>query len=202
MKPYALTIESVRSPVVNLEMLYANKYLSGSGWQPDGSLLTQNALISSAIPNVTYREFLYQTMDSPFWLDSMYIESTTGDIEAVLTGLKFAEHKANGDADDITIIPTVDPYQGIGYALYVDVSYFVSGDISLIIRNIKLNETIRVIFYPSRVISKTELLAFRELLKNGYLSKEFYTDKNLRHEIGKRTRSKRVEIRRTANSIA
>jgi len=202
MQPFVVTVESYRGvAVADLEILYANKYLNAAGWQPDGSLQRANAWIRSGIPNVTYREFLYQTMDTPFWLSEMYVESTTRDSESVLASLKFEENRANGDSDDISIVPTIDPYQSLGYAIYARVEHFVAGDIALRIQSIKPNEKLRLVLYPVREISKTELLSFRELLKNGYLSKEFYHhNKSIRDEIGKRTRTKRVEFRRIAEA--
>ena len=81
-QPYIITVSNASATSVsNFDVLGAYQYLGGGTFTSGNQVVTgagYQITISSAISNVTYQEFLYQSMNSPFSVGLTYIESVSG----------------------------------------------------------------------------------------------------------------------------
>lgn len=147
-QPYIVTITSTALVAVpNFEILGAYQYLNDAGFTPAGDLVIGLITISSGIPSVTYREFLYQSMNSPFSIGLTYIQSQTSN--QILETISINTRDANGNTAQKTIVPTIDPYQNQSDVVAIKYNYRIDGFTKLIIRQVLANASIRVNFYPA-----------------------------------------------------
>ena len=112
-QPYIITISNASATSVsNFDVLGAYTYINGgTGTYSNGSLTIGNVTISSAISNVTYQQFLYQSMNQPFSVGLTYIENVSGSSSQITQTFTLNTQDANGNQMLRTIVPTIDPYQ-------------------------------------------------------------------------------------------
>ena len=147
-QPYIVTVTSTDPAAVpNFEILGAYQYLNNAGFTPAGDLVIGLVTISSGIPSVTYREFLYQSMNSPFSIGLTYVQSQTSN--QILETISINTRDANGNTAQKTIVPTIDPYQNQSDVVAIKYNYRIDGFTKLIIRQVLANAVIRVNFYPA-----------------------------------------------------
>ena len=147
-QPYIVTVTSTAAVAVpNFEILGAYQYLNDAGFTPAGDLVIGLITISSGIPSVTYREFLYQSMNSPFSIGLTYVQSQTSN--QILETISINTRDANGNTAQKTIVPTIDPYQNQSDVVAIKYNYRIDGFTKLIIRQVLANAVIRVNFYPA-----------------------------------------------------
>jgi hypothetical protein len=147
-QPYIVTVTSTAVVAVpNFEILGAYQYLNDAGFTPAGDLVIGLITISSGIPSVTYREFLYQSMNSPFSIGLTYVQSQTSN--QILETISINTRDANGNTAQKTIVPTIDPYQNQSDVVAIKYNYRIDGFTKLIIRQVLANAVIRVNFYPA-----------------------------------------------------
>jgi hypothetical protein len=147
-QPYIITISNASATSVsNFDVLGAYQYL-GTGTFSSGSLVSGQLTVSSAISNVTYQEFLYQSMNSPFAVGLTYIESVSGSSTQVSQTLTLNTRDANGNQALKTLVPTIDPYQQQSGIVALNQLYDIDGFTKITISTILPSVVFRMHFYP------------------------------------------------------
>lgn len=147
-QPYIITISNASATSTsNFDILGAYQYL-GTGTFTSGSLVSGNITVSSAISNITYQEFLYQSMNSPFSVGLTYVESISGSTTQVSQTLTLNTRDANGNQALKTLVPTIDPYQQQSGIVALNQLYDIDGFTKLTIATILPSVVFRVHFYP------------------------------------------------------
>jgi len=147
-QPYIITISNASATSVsNFDVLGAYQYL-GTGTFTSGSLVSGQLTVSSAISNVTYQEFLYQSMNSPFAVGLTYIESVSGSTTQVSQTLTLNTRDANGNQALKTLVPTIDPYQQQSGIVALNQLYDIDGFTKITISTVLPSVVFRIHFYP------------------------------------------------------
>jgi hypothetical protein len=147
-QPYIVDITSTSGVAVsNFEILGSYEYINNAGFQANGDLVIGSITISSGIPNVTYREMLWQFQSNPYSVGLTYLQSATAN--QILETISVNTRDANGNTAQKAIIPTIDPYQQQTTVLANKNGYKIDGFTKLIIRNILANASVKVYMYPA-----------------------------------------------------
>ena len=157
-QPYIITVTNTGAAVANFEVLGSYEYINNAGFS-GGSLTIGSVTISSAIPNVTYQQMLYQFMVSPYSTGLTYIQSAT--TNQVLETISVNTKDANGNIAQKTFVPTIDPYQFQSTIIAMKFGYRIDGYTKLIIQNVLANATVKLYFYPADNINLARGLAGR-----------------------------------------
>lgn len=148
-QPYIITVSNASATTTsNFDVLGAYQYINNTGFS-NGTLTLGNCVISSAISNVTYQEFLYQSMNSPFSVGLTYIESISGSASQVTQTLTLNTRDANGNQALKTLVPTIDPYQQQSSIVALNQLYRIDGYTKLTIASILPSVVFRIHFYPA-----------------------------------------------------
>ena len=154
-QPYIITISNVsNSAVSNFDVLGAYTYLNNAGFGTvqAGSLTISGVTISSAIANVNYQQFLYQSMNQPFSVGLTYIESINVSTQITQT-FTLNTQDANGNQLLRTIVPTIDPYQQQSTIVAIKQLYSIDGFTKLTFASVAALAVFRVHFYPASNIN-------------------------------------------------
>ena len=152
-QPYILTVSnSSNTAVSNFDVLGAYTYIGNAGFS-NGSLTISNVVISSAIANVNYQQFLYQSMNQPFSVGLTYIESIAGTSSQVTQTFTLNTQDSNGNQLLRTIVPTIDPYQQQSTIVAVKQLYSIDGFTKLTFASIGSQVVFRIHFYPASNIN-------------------------------------------------
>jgi hypothetical protein len=152
-QPYIITISNASATAVsNFDVLGAYTYIGNPGFS-GGSLTISGVTISSAISNVNYQQFLYQSMNQPFSVGLTYIESVSGASSQITQVFTLNTQDANGNQLLRTIVPTIDPYQQQSTIVAVKQLYSIDGFTKLTFNQIGASVTFRVHFYPASNIN-------------------------------------------------
>jgi len=147
-QPYIITVSNASATSTsNFDVLGAYQYL-GTGSFSSGNLTLGNIVISSAISNITYQEFLYQSMNSPFSVGLTYIESISGSSTQVSQTLTLNTRDANGNQALKTLVPTIDPYQQQSGIVALNQLYDIDGFTKITITTVLPSVVFRIHFYP------------------------------------------------------
>jgi hypothetical protein len=156
-QPYIVTVTSTSgSAVSNFEVLGSYQYINNSGFTSGGDLVVGSVTISSGIPDITYREMLYQFMNNPYSVGLTYIQSATAN--QVLETLSVNTRDANGNLAQKTLVPTIDPYQQQTNIIAMKYAYRIDGFTKIIIRQVLANATLKLYFYPADNINLARAL--------------------------------------------
>jgi len=162
-QPYIIQVSNASATAVaNFDVLGAYQYINNTGFN-NGNLTISNCVISSAISNVTYQEFLYQSMNSPFSVGLTYLESVTSTAGQVTQTLTLNTRDANGNQALKTLVPTIDPYQQQNYIIAMKQNYRIDGFTKLTIASVlgagASGNVLRIHFYPADNINIARGLA-------------------------------------------
>jgi hypothetical protein len=156
-QPYIVTITSTSgSAVSNFEVLGSYQYINNTGFTAGGDLVIGSITISSGIPDISYREMLYQFMNNPYSVGLTYIQSATAN--QVLETLSVNTRDANGNLAQKTLVPTIDPYQQQTTIIAMKYAYRIDGFTKVIIRQVLANATLKLYFYPADNINLARAL--------------------------------------------
>jgi len=156
-QPYIINITSTSgSAVSNFEVLGSYQYINNAGFTAGGDLVIGSITISSGIPDVDYREMLYQFMNNPYSVGLTYIQSATAN--QVLETLSVNTKDANGNLAQKTLVPTIDPYQQQTTIIAMKYAYRIDGFTKIIIRQVLANATVKLYFYPADNINLARAL--------------------------------------------
>jgi hypothetical protein len=125
---------------------------------------TAGISISMGIANVTYTEFLYQSMNKPFMVGLTYFQSATAN--QVLETITIIMKDVNGNESQKVLVPTIDPYQQQSTIIALKFAYRVDGFTSLVISSVLASATAKIYFYPSETASPSRALAGRKPVAN------------------------------------
>jgi len=148
-QPYIITISNASATsVANFDVLGAYTYINSTGFT-NGSLTLSGVTISSAISNVNYQQFLYQSMNQPFSVGLTYIESVSGASQQITQTFTLNTQDANGNQMLRTIVPTIDPYQQQSTIVAVKQLYAIDGFTKITFTTIASQVVFRLHFYPA-----------------------------------------------------
>lgn len=160
-QPYIITVSnSTASTVTNFDVLGAYEYLQNVGFSA-GSLTVSGVTISSGLSNITYQQFLYQSMNSPFSVGMTYIQSIAGSSAQITQPLTLNTRDANGNQALKTLVVTIDPYQQQNGVVAVKQLYRIDGFTKITISNVLPSAVFQMQFYPSDNINLARGLAGR-----------------------------------------
>jgi hypothetical protein len=152
-QPYIITISNASATgVSNFDVLGAFTYIGNTGFS-NGSLTISGVTIASAISNVNYQQFLYQSMQQPFSVGLTYIESVSGSSAQITQTFTLNTQDANGNQLLRTIVPVIDPYQQQSTIVAIKQQYSIDGFTKLTFGTIQASSVFRVHFYPSTNIN-------------------------------------------------
>ena len=160
-QPYIITISNASaSSVSNFDVLGAYQYLQNAGFS-NGSLTISGVTISSGISNVTYQQFLYQSMNSPFSVGLTYVQSLSGSQAQITQPMTLNTQDANGNQALKTIVVTIDPYQQQTGVVAVKQLYRIDGYTKITISTVLASVVFQLQFYPADNINLARGLAGR-----------------------------------------
>jgi hypothetical protein len=116
------------------------------------------------IANITYTEFLYQSMNKPFSVGLTYLSSATA--AQVLETLTITQKDVNGNVASKVLTPTIDPYQYQTDKIAFKFEYRIDGFTNLVISQVLANTTLKIYFYPSETVAVSRALAGRRAVQN------------------------------------
>jgi hypothetical protein len=152
-QPYIITVSNASAVAVSsFDVLGAYTYINNAGFS-SGNLTIGNITISSAISNVNYQQFLYQSMNQPFSVGLTYIESVAGPASQITQTFALNTQDANGNQMLRTIVPTIDPYQQQSTIVAVKQLYSIDGFTKLTFNTVQASAVFRIHFYPSTNIN-------------------------------------------------
>lgn len=161
-QPYIVNVTNNNAVAyTNVDILGAYYYLQGTTMPSTPALtvsytaagsqtLTNGAntiTVSSGISNVTYQQFLYQTMNSPFSVGLTYIQSATS--TQIVQPLNLTTQDANGNSATKAIVVTIDPYQQQSGVVAVKQLYRIDGYTKLTISSLAASASVQFQFYPA-----------------------------------------------------
>jgi len=153
-QPYIIQIANTGSAVSNFSVLGSYEQLSDTAAFTSGSYTSGNVTISSAIPNVTYQQMLYQFMNNPF------------SIGLLLETISVQTRDANGNLAQKPLVPTVDPYQFQTTVLALRFGYRIDGYTKLILNQVLASTTVKLYLYPADNINLARGLSGRAVSKD------------------------------------
>lgn len=160
-QPYIITVSNASaSAVSNFDVLGAYQYLQNTGFV-NGSLTISGITISSGISNVTYQQFLYQSMNSPFSVGLTYVQSIGGSQAQITQPLTLNTQDANGNQALKTLVITIDPYQQQTGVVAVKQLYRIDGYTKLTISTVLPSVVFQIQFYPADNINLSRGLSGR-----------------------------------------
>ena len=168
-QPYIINVQNTNtsSDVQNVTILGAYSYIGTTDTIHWGN--GNNISITVGIANITYQEFLYQSMNKPFTVGLTYLSASgSGNPTAqVLATLSLTQKDVNGNVATKVLTPTVDPYQFQTNKVAFKFNYKVDGFTYMIISTVFAATTATLYFYPSETVSTSRALSGRKAVQ-GY----------------------------------
>lgn len=119
--------------------------------------------ITMGIANITYTEFLYQSMNKPFSVGLTYLSSATA--AQVLETLTITQKDVNGNVASKVLTPTIDPYQYQTDKVAFKFEYRIDGFTNMVISSVLAATTLKIYFYPSETVATSRALAGRRAVQ-------------------------------------
>jgi hypothetical protein len=119
--------------------------------------------ITMGIANITYTEFLYQSMNKPFSVGLTYLSSATA--AQVLETLTITQKDVNGNVASKVLTPTIDPYQYQNDKVAFKFEYRIDGFTNMVISSVLAATTLKIYFYPSETVATSRALAGRRAVQ-------------------------------------
>lgn len=161
-QPYIVNVQNTTAASIsNVTILGAYTFI-GTTSPAYGN--TAGISISMGISNVTYTEFLYQSMNKPFSVGLTYTSADTA--AQVLETITVTQKDINGNISSKVLTPTIDPYQFQTDKIAFKFEYRIDGFTNLTISKILANTTMKVYFYPSETVSVSRALAGRAAVQD------------------------------------
>jgi hypothetical protein len=118
------------------------------------------------ISGVTYLEFLWQSSSKPFVVGLTYLQSDGGSTQ-VLETIVVKVVDSNGNQQQKTLVPTIDPYQNQTDITVLKHTYKWDGFTTLTVNKIATTRTLKVYLYPSETVSQGRALTGNSIAR-GY----------------------------------
>lgn len=127
---------------------------------------TEGIKYSMGISGVTYLEFLWQSSSKPFVVGLTYLQCD-GTSAAVLETIVVKVVDSNGNQQQKTLVPTIDPYQNQNDITVLKHTYKWDGFTTLTINSIATSKTLKVYLFPSETVSQGRALTGNSIAR-GY----------------------------------
>jgi hypothetical protein len=161
-QPYIINVaNTTASAIQNVTILGAFSFI-GTASPAYGN--TSGISITMGIANITYTEFLYQSMNKPFTVGLTYLQS--GDASQVLETITVTQKDVNGNVASKVLTPTIDPYQYQTDKVAFKFEYRIDGFTNLVISSILADATLKIYFYPSETVAISRALAGRKAVQD------------------------------------
>jgi hypothetical protein len=164
-QPYIVNVQNTNtsSNIANVTILGAYTFI-GTAAPQFGNTTTFGISISMGIANISYQEFLYQSMNKPFTVGLTYISSATA--AQVLETLTITQKDVNGNVASKVLTPTIDPYQFQTDKVAFKFEYRIDGFTNMVISSVLAATTLKLYFYPSETVATSRALAGRRAVQN------------------------------------
>jgi hypothetical protein len=161
-QPYILNVQNTNTStaISNVTILGAYSFIGQSAPAYGNST---GISITMGIANITYTEFLYQSMNKPFSVGLTYLSSSTAN--QVLETFTITQKDVNGNVASKVLTPTIDPYQFQDNKVAFKFEYRIDGFTSMIISSVLASATLKVYFYPSETVATSRALAGRRAVQ-------------------------------------
>lgn len=148
-QPYAVKIENTTDIAIeNVSLFFANNQ-NQALFNENGDYVKNGLIISSGIPNVTYKHIVKNFITNKFKIGLTYIQSETAN--QVLEKFTYKHQNSNGVFHGRVITPTIDPYQQQTNIVAVKTEYTLDGDAEIILHKIHSKTIVRMYFYPEMI---------------------------------------------------
>jgi len=127
---------------------------------------TANIEYDMGISGITYLEFLWQTTSKPFVVGLTYLQCDSSPT-AVLATIVVKVVDTNGNQQQKTLVPTIDPYQNQNDITVLKHTYKFDGFTSLTISSIPTTKTLKLYLFPSETVSPGRALTGNNIAR-GY----------------------------------
>ena len=164
-QPYIVNVQNTNttSAISNVTILGAYTFI-GTASPQFGNTTTFGISISMGIANISYSEFLYQSMNKPFTVGLTYLSSASS--AQVLETLTVTQKDVNGNVASKVLTPTIDPYQFQTDKVAFKFEYRIDGFTSMIISSVLAATTLKLYFYPSETVAVSRALAGRRAVQD------------------------------------
>jgi hypothetical protein len=168
-QPYIVNVENTLTTSVDIsDVVILGAYTNLQESSPAYGN-TAGISITMGISNITYKEFLYQSMNRPFIIGLTYLTSTNDN--QVLETLTLKQKDVNGNVSEKVLTPTIDPYQFQSGKIAMKYKYQIDGFTSITISKVlaKTSTTgnVKLYFYPAETVSTARSLSGRRAVR-GY----------------------------------
>jgi hypothetical protein len=161
-QPYIINVaNTTASAIQNVTILGAYSFI-GTTAPAYGN--TSGISITMGIANITYTEFLYQSMNKPFTVGLTYLQSANA--PQVLETITVTQKDVNGNVASKVLTPTIDPYQYQSDKVAFKFEYRIDGFTNLVISSILASATLKIYFYPSETVAISRALAGRKAVQD------------------------------------
>jgi hypothetical protein len=127
---------------------------------------TEGIEYTMGISGVTYLEFLWQSSSKPFVVGLTYLQSDGGSTQ-VLETIVVKVVDSNGNQQQKTLVPTIDPYQNQTDITVLKHTYKWDGFTTLTVNSIAAKATLKVYLFPSETVSQGRALTGNSIAR-GY----------------------------------
>jgi hypothetical protein len=161
-QPYIVNVQNTSASAINNVTILGAYTFIGTTSPSYGN--SSGISITMGIANVTYTEFLYQSMNKPFSVGLTYTSSATS--AQVLETITVTQKDVNGNVSSKVLTPTIDPYQFQADKIAFKFEYRIDGFTNLTISSILAGATLKIYFYPSETVSTSRALAGRAAVQD------------------------------------
>jgi len=161
-QPYILNIQNTTAANISAVTILGAYTFIGTGGPGFGN--TAGISIAMGIVNISYQEFLYQSMNKPFTVGLTYM--TSANANQILETMSITQKDVNGNVATKVLTPTIDPYQFQTDKVAFKFEYRIDGFTSMVISRILANATLTLYFYPSETVAISRALAGRKAVQD------------------------------------
>ena len=161
-QPYIVNVQNTNTTTAINNVTILGAY-SNIGQTAPAYGNTTGISITMGIANITYTEFLYQSMNKPFSVGLTYLSSATA--AQVLETLTITQKDVNGNVASKVLTPTIDPYQYQNDKVAFKFEYRIDGFTNMVISSVLAATTLKIYFYPSETVATSRALAGRRAVQ-------------------------------------
>jgi hypothetical protein len=148
-QPYIVNIENTTDKIIeNISLFFGNSQ-NDLVFDKKGNYVANGLIISSGIPNVTYKHIVKNFITNKFKIGLTYIQSATAN--QVLEKFTYKYQNSNGVFHGRVITPTIDPYQQQTNIVCLKTEYTLDGDTEIILHKVHPKTIVRMYFYPEMI---------------------------------------------------
>ena len=162
-QPYIITLSNTTTNAITSNIV-GKAFANITATSPTANGIKTGMTYTMGVSGTTYVEFLYQQLNKPFIVGLTYVDATSQG--QALKTLQLKVRDTNGNVQERTIVPTVDPYQQQNTILAVRQSWRWDGFTSIAV-DVDASSSVTFYFYPSENVNLTRGLAGQSVAR-GY----------------------------------